>query len=264
MRLLAATCLTNLHRTSALPKEHMSDIQLLVLPSLIKLFAEKGTTGIQERAPLVFATLVSDSEELQKVAMESDAIPKLATLLEENVNPEDELLAQAAAAAAAASSSSSSTSATASINVVNSGMVGRSVERKNLGILIPGFGTKPTSFTSQTSIPNLPHPEIPLERCLQADRIRESALLAIAALCSLREECRKHVIEAKVLPQIVNSMSSSQVGIRAAACLCTRSLSRSVKNLRTSLVDAGIAVPLFKVGFILYFVLFSLFDLNSN
>lgn len=79
------------------------------------------------------------------------------------------------------------------------------------------------------------------------ERIKESALLAIAAVCSLREECRKQVIDAKVLSAIVAAMEHKSVGVRAAACQCTRSLSRSVKNLRTSLVDAGIALPLFKV-----------------
>ncbi|KAK9761756.1 hypothetical protein K7432_013109 [Basidiobolus ranarum] len=79
------------------------------------------------------------------------------------------------------------------------------------------------------------------------DRIKESALLAIAAISSLKEECRVQVIEAKALPHIVAAMSHKNVGVRAAACQCTRSLSRSVKNLRTSLVDAGIAIPLFKL-----------------
>jgi hypothetical protein len=63
----------------------------------------------------------------------------------------------------------------------------------------------------------------------------------------LKEECRKQVIDTKLLPHIVEAMRNPHVGIRAAACQCTRSLSRSVKNLRTSLVDAGIATPLFQL-----------------
>ncbi|KAF9432236.1 hypothetical protein BGZ76_011086 [Entomortierella beljakovae] len=81
----------------------------------------------------------------------------------------------------------------------------------------------------------------------QKDKLKENSLLALAAISQMKEDCRKQVIEAKVLPHIVAAMSHPSVGVRAAACQCTRSLSRSVKNLRTSLVDAGIEAPLFQL-----------------
>jgi hypothetical protein len=45
----------------------------------------------------------------------------------------------------------------------------------------------------------------------------------------------------------MQALESKNVNVRSAACQCTRSVSRSVKTLRTALVDAGIAVPLIKV-----------------
>ncbi|KAF8976141.1 hypothetical protein BGZ46_008499, partial [Entomortierella lignicola] len=81
----------------------------------------------------------------------------------------------------------------------------------------------------------------------QKDKLKENSLLALAAISQMKEDCRSQVIEAKVLPHIVIAMSHPSVGVRAAACQCTRSLSRSVKNLRTSLVDAGIETPLFQL-----------------
>lgn len=76
---------------------------------------------------------------------------------------------------------------------------------------------------------------------------KEAGLLALAAVCSSREESRKQVIDSKILPHIISSMADGSSGVRAAACQCTRSLSRSVKNLRTCLIDAGISMPLFKL-----------------
>lgn len=77
--------------------------------------------------------------------------------------------------------------------------------------------------------------------------ILKSVLYAIAAVTSLREENRRQALDAKILPRIKAALSSPFVGVRAAACQVTRSLSRSVKNLRTCLVDSGIAVPLVKL-----------------
>lgn len=76
---------------------------------------------------------------------------------------------------------------------------------------------------------------------------RKAALLALAAIASFKEECRRLVIEAKVLPLIVQAMEAEGEAVRAAACQATRSLSRSVKNLRTTLVDAGMCTPLMRL-----------------
>ncbi|EGC37648.1 hypothetical protein DICPUDRAFT_149720 [Dictyostelium purpureum] len=80
-----------------------------------------------------------------------------------------------------------------------------------------------------------------------SDRLKENSLTAIAVLCSQREDSRKQVVDAKIIPQIISSLNSSNYAIRAAACNCTKSLSRSIKQLRTSLFDCTIATPLLKL-----------------
>ncbi|KAG0236583.1 hypothetical protein BGW42_003238 [Actinomortierella wolfii] len=81
----------------------------------------------------------------------------------------------------------------------------------------------------------------------QRDKLKENSLLALAAISQMKEECRHKVICTNVLPHIVAAMTHPSVGVRIAACQCTRSLSRSVKNLRTCLVDAGIEQPLLQL-----------------
>lgn len=75
----------------------------------------------------------------------------------------------------------------------------------------------------------------------------DCALIVASSLSSTSEENRKHVVESNLLALIVESMSSSNVNLRISACQCARNLSRSVKNLRTNLFDAGIAKPLLKL-----------------
>ncbi|RKP20485.1 ARM repeat-containing protein, partial [Rozella allomycis CSF55] len=157
--------LTNLNKVSVI-ENHDKTVAMTVLPALVKLLNEK--IEIKTKAPLILAYLVSDNEELQKAACESDAVSKLASII-----------------------------------------------------------TKATETT-----PN---------------QLKETCLLAIAAISALREECRKQVIDCKLLPQIVKSLEDEDPSIRAAACQCAKSLSRSVKNLRTNLIDSGIAIPLLKL-----------------
>ena len=78
-------------------------------------------------------------------------------------------------------------------------------------------------------------------------RQREGLMLCLGVLCQNREESRKQLVESKGLQSIVDALQDPHPGIRAAACACAKSLSRSVKSLRTNLADANIAGPLFKL-----------------
>lgn len=82
----------------------------------------------------------------------------------------------------------------------------------------------------------------------QPEHSREAALSCLAAIGTFREECRKAIIETKVVvPLIVQALKEGRPETKLVACQCARVLSRSVKALRTSLIDSGIADPLIKV-----------------
>ncbi|KAJ3249377.1 Armadillo repeat-containing protein 8 [Chytriomyces hyalinus] len=213
-RLLAASCLSNLYRIVNLENQRIPS--QLLLPTLIKLFSDVSllTTDLPllERAPLVFAELVADSEMLQKLAMEGDAITKLSDLLQCH-------------------------EMRGLIGGSTNGLAGEGVSEASKGMGKPKSDSLVASVIPVDSVPSLKTYE----------HVVESCLLAIASVSSLREDCRKQVIDAKLLPLIVSALSSPSTRLRSAACKCTRSLSRSVKNLRTSLVDAGVAYPLFNL-----------------
>ena len=84
LKLYACACLVHMYRSGALPPSYAAAIILAVLPNLVKLFADTTplyTASIQERSIRYFSLLVSDDEELQRAAMDSDAIQQLALLL---------------------------------------------------------------------------------------------------------------------------------------------------------------------------------------
>lgn len=79
------------------------------------------------------------------------------------------------------------------------------------------------------------------------ERVLESALLATSALSATSEECRKSIVESNFLSILVDALGSESTVVKIAACQCARGLSRSVKNLRTNLFDAGISKPLLRL-----------------
>ncbi|KAF2640891.1 armadillo repeat domain-containing protein [Massarina eburnea CBS 473.64] len=99
---------------------------------------------------------------------------------------------------------------------------------------------------------------------LHAFRYRESTLLALAALTDSDDRLRKVVVEMGTTTHIVDSLipyqaktgdTASQKGstlakdgnpdaVIIAACMLTRSLSRSVGILRTTLIDHGVSQPI--------------------
>jgi hypothetical protein len=109
-------------------------------------------------------------------------------------------------------------------------------------------------------------------------KVRESTLKAIAALVPFKDDYRKAIVDQGVVPYIVESMSSTPgkpspkssdksekvlnhspveeskqgyginpVNVLIAACGAVRALSRSVSVLRTTLIDSGVAEPVFRL-----------------
>ncbi|KAN0043076.1 hypothetical protein ACTA71_010711 [Dictyostelium dimigraforme] len=161
IKLLATNCLCNFNQSKTLP---ITCSLKNILPIIIRLMSEEES--VKEEAPMVLARLVSDNEDLQRIASEAEAISRLSIFLKDTNSSE---------------------------------------------------------------------------------RLKENSLSAIAVLCSSREDSRKQVVDAKIIPQIISSLNSSNYAIRAAACNCTKSLSRSIKQLRTSLFDCTIATPLLRL-----------------
>lgn len=55
------------------------------------------------------------------------------------------------------------------------------------------------------------------------------------------EELRRKVVDCKLLPYVVSSLSSPFPNVRCAAAQCARSLSRSINIIKTALLDTNAA-----------------------
>ncbi|XP_057509260.1 uncharacterized protein LOC130791934 [Actinidia eriantha] len=79
---------------------------------------------------------------------------------------------------------------------------------------------------------------------LQSKRI-QGILLALADLCSKLESCRSRLLSLQVLNMVTDALSHDIANVRAAACMCLKSVTRSVKNLSAgSFMKEVIVIPL--------------------
>ena len=248
-RLMAAWIISLFHCSGIIDKRRDSSFAMLLVPLLVRLLEEDSTSAqeaqqaydanplryanlaSQEQPGTILATLMVDSVDMQRAAVDAGAIKKLAQLLKESYNPIP-------------------TDCTPSQWTAE-----------------PSFEDGPDANDDGLRTGNLTKYT---SRC-QVAKVRESILLALASLASVRDDYRKAIIENGVVPFVIESLkphnqspsvegngntpdparhgSSFQienpVGVILAACGTTRSLSRSVTTLRTSLMDAGVAAPLF-------------------
>ncbi|GJQ10424.1 hypothetical protein GpartN1_g2215.t1 [Galdieria partita] len=95
---------------------------------------------------------------------------------------------------------------------------------------------------------NLVHCLIELGHNINISDVEAACILlqAVAAVCSLVEECRRLVIESRLFSLVVNSLDTSYPELRIAGLSALRSLSRSVRNLRASLAEAVLMEPLLR------------------
>ncbi|WEW61774.1 hypothetical protein PRK78_007270 [Emydomyces testavorans] len=238
-RLMAIRLAAILFRLGLARKHRVTMLGYLLVPLLVQMLEKEYTvpediesseseimssSSMKEEAPAVLATLVMDSRELQKHAVDGGAIKKLSHLLKESFTPDED------------------------------------------------GGKLMWSPVPSDISPDNPQPEMCLgppgvsPLVLHKVRLREGILRAFSALSLFREDYRKAICDNGVVPYVIDSLrpyepefagangdskptavEGNPVPTLLAACAAARSLTRSVSVLRTNLIDAGIANPIFQL-----------------
>ncbi|KAK0901277.1 hypothetical protein LTR91_019070 [Friedmanniomyces endolithicus] len=231
------------HRSEYMQKnrERKKQIALLGVPlaaKLVQMASEGRSSGsdrsaqnddmlVKEQACDVLALLVREFDELQVAAVDAGAIKYICPLLKKSFDPVP--LAKPMWSA-----------------------------RRTAGNADPTT-LSPTRRSGSQGLP----PET-----LHAMRCRQGALQALAALAEKEDVHRKAIVEAGVVPcifdslkpfppgystgdrrrgQVIGPKDGSTTAVLLAACRAAKTMARSVSLLRTSLVDAGIAKPIFQL-----------------
>ena len=251
-RLMAAWVLTILYRSGLANRRRETGLALLLVPLLVRMLDKdfkmaedsqdpydnsvlrSSTWVIKEQAPAILAMLIVDSVELQRAAVDADAIKKLSQLLKESYDPLP------------------TTSSTSLWSPEPSGPEDMDIRESTHALKLGPVGLLPIAY--------------------HVIKMREAVLLALAAIAPFKDEYRKAIIENGIVPFVIESLKPYNTSTSAtnkeanqpagnekgktgltgnptpvllAACGAARALSRSVSTLRTSLIDAGIAAPLF-------------------
>lgn len=249
-RLMAASVLARFYHFGLANRRRETGFALLLIPLLVRMLdtdskISPGNTSlydvsalrlsdwiIKEQAPSVLATLATESLELQRAAVDAGAIKKLSQLLKESYDP-------------------------LPINTSTYRWTPQPSNVDNTGF---------TEYASRLGASGI----LPAGNHIM--RVRESVLKTIAAIASLKDEYRKAIIDSNVVPFVIESLKPMSIApptgsnlatpleessknrksltgnprsVILAACGAARALSRSVSTLRTSLMDAGLAAPLF-------------------
>ncbi|KAK4122907.1 ARM repeat-containing protein [Parathielavia appendiculata] len=256
-RVMAASLLTSLFKAGFASPEREQALAFLVVPLLCQLlkdhdkevpasvqqaaFVEPDTAtqwAIQERIPDVLARLVGDSEVLQQAAHDCGIIKNVAKLLKDSYEP----------------------------HPVQSAPRPWSPTPERAAESDKGLPTCRLGPTGQ--LPAMAH----------KIKIRENAIRLVAAMATLSKDYREALVEADVVPYIVESLSTSpgkpkspkekpasekgpdggdtgsaspygpnSNAVIIAACHATRALARLPSIVRTTLQDHGIAMPINKL-----------------
>ncbi|KAI9679186.1 MAG: hypothetical protein M1817_005205 [Caeruleum heppii] len=253
--LTAASILAVLHRAGLTSKKREMELGMLIVPLLVRMLTD-GLPGssptskrtshdegvrlertIRERAPAILAMLMTDSVELQKAAVDAHAIGKLCQMLRTAYDPITEPPRVAPW-----------TPDPSSVEMSDASDAPETLRLGDAGISVAA---------------------------LHQMRVRESVLMALAAVAPFKDEYKTMIIDNGVTPFIVLSLkpmgdseastprqgngtptptdgtamagknaSGNPIPVLIAACSAVRALSRSVSILRTHLIDAGVAGPL--------------------
>ncbi|XVF04721.1 hypothetical protein REPUB_Repub05bG0109600 [Reevesia pubescens] len=160
-RLLACMCLIVIRNTSP---HFLQDIGIKtkLIHILLELLDDPGQVG--DEAPFAFSSLIAEKKDLQKLALEANAIDKLHHHLKK-------------------------------------------------GSLHP--------------------------------RRYKGILLALADMCSKLESCRSKFLSLQVLNLVTNALTDDSADVRNAACICLKSVTRSIKNLSAGyFMNEIILIPL--------------------